>query len=467
MSTQTGSTSAQANWFVSAGDRDHDQTQRFLSEGIWESSNPDDASRDLVRSMRPGERIAIKSHPYEGRKQPSVMDIKAVGTITENLNDGKRVKVKWAGIEPARKWYFFTYIGKIWRVLPGNWMREALIAFTFDNKPQDMDRFRNDPFWQGRYGIPVSGTRPLDFIEGSENSTDVPYSVEEILKNGCVLKREKLSEILTRLHDKKNLILQGPPGTGKTWLAKRLARALIGTRDDKRICAVQFHPNLSYEDFVRGWRPGKDGKLALADGVFMEAVGEARKDADTPFVVVIEEINRGQPAQIFGELLTLLEADKRNAASALTLVYPDPGTDEKTPVWLPKNLHVIGTMNVADRSLALVDLALRRRFAFVDLGPELNGAWLQWVTDHGIPPDTAKDIQQRITTLNDKIEKDDQLGRHFLVGHSYVTPTERVQDAREWFRQIVATEIRPLLDEYWFDNPEKVEEASTALLADG
>ena len=160
MNTKTDSTGAQANWFVGAsyGGTD-DQMPRFLAEGIWENGY-DDKLLDVVRSMRPGERIAIKSSytrkhglPFDSRgRAVSVMGIKAVGTITENLNDGKRVKVDWAKVEPVREWYFYTHRATIWRVLPGEWMNDALIAFAFDGKPQDVDRFRNEPFWRERYG---------------------------------------------------------------------------------------------------------------------------------------------------------------------------------------------------------------------------------------------------------------------------------------------------------------------------
>src|SRR5262249_18779249 len=184
----------------------------------------------------------------------------------------------------------------------------------------------------------------------------VAYTVEDLLKDGCFLERPEIERLLDRLRTKKNLILQGPPGTGKTWIAKRLAFALMGQKDESKVRAVQFHPNLSYEDFVRGWRPTGDGKLSLVDGVFMETIKAASKDSSSKFVVVIEEINRGNPAQIFGELLTLLEAGKRTPSEALELCYPD-ADGKRRPVHVPENLYVIGTMNIADRSLALVDLA--------------------------------------------------------------------------------------------------------------
>ena len=147
------------------------------------------------------------------------------------------------------------------------------------------------------------------------------FTVEDIVDDGCFVDQQRISSILNRLRSKKNLILQGPPGTGKTWLAKRLAWALVGRKDASRVRAVQFHPNLSYEDFVRGWRPSSDGTLDLVDGPFLEMLEAATRDAEGTYVLVIEEVNRGNPAQILGEMLTLLEADKRNPDSALELTY--------------------------------------------------------------------------------------------------------------------------------------------------
>ena len=280
------------------------------------------------------------------------------------------------------------------------------------------------------------------------------YSISDIIADGCFIDQASLEKLIDRLRIKKNLILQGPPGTGKTWLAKRLAYALMGQKDPQRLRAVQFHPNLSYEDFVRGWRPSGDGKLSLVDGAFMEAVEDAR-NTSRPYVVVIEEINRGNPAQIFGEMLTLLEADKRYPEEALELCYRKFSNER---VYIPSNLYVIGTMNVADRSLALVDLAFRRRFAFIDLEPNLNEAWRKWlVTRAGIALDDVKNIEERISQLNETIASDPTLGPQFRIGHSYVTPPlDGISgDTMEWFNQVVNTEIRPLLDEYWFDAPER------------
>ncbi|MFC0200164.1 AAA family ATPase [Paracoccus rhizosphaerae] len=682
--------------------------------------------------MRPGDRIAIKSSytrkhglPFDNRGSTvSVMAIKAIGTITSNLDDGKHVRVDWTPAESPREWYFYTNRATVWRVAPGGWMEDGLLAFAFDARPQDIDRFRNEPFWRERFGdidverrfcwtgfyravaaklldyradrrpliegihaiakntaglsylqdrYPEGGTGPLRdicpftamgtfnrsmtdanrrliagalakligveeeppasfegipilnnqrswffrygdkrgegdidrlwdvfaaaaalvetdqpelraaFIEaydaavqvwgaswnlstglywshpwefptldsnsrtfltdrlqlkipvmgpqkpcsgatylklvdelnarfgeesypvhsfpelslaswhhkspedmqhapdegapavtGDEDEAAVepvqlpapvePYDVDDIQRDGCFLERAEIERLLERLRMRKNLILQGPPGTGKTWIAKRLAFALMGERDEARVRAVQFHPNLSYEDFVRGWRPGGDGKLTLADGVFMEAIHAALSRPEARFVVIIEEINRGNPAQIFGELLTLLEAGKRTPREALELCYPD-GDGVRRPVHVPENLFVIGTMNIADRSLALVDFAFRRRFAFIGLEPRLGPAWRRWVTEKGgVEPALADDIEKRILALNARIAE--SFGRQFEIGHSYVTPTAKLEPGttREWFRQVAETEIGPLLEEYWFDAPKLAREAVEKLL---
>ena len=292
------------------------------------------------------------------------------------------------------------------------------------------------------------------------------YSVENIVEEGCFLGRDRLEAILERWRDKKNLILQGPPGTGKTWLAKKLAFALIGSRSPSQVHPLQFHPNLSYEDFVRGWRPSgiENRPLELVDGPFLTAVEDAKNEPARDFVVVIEEINRGNPAQIFGEMLTLLEADKRTSDEALALSYPRQSNER---VHIPGNLYVIGTMNVADRSLALVDLALRRRFAFVDLEPAFGDLWRSWVSDQcGLDGEFLADVERRMTALNQTISDDALLGPQFRVGHSVVTPSDKAVIANpvQWFTQVVETEIGPLLDEYWFDAAASARSAKEDLL---
>lgn len=719
---------ASVYWFVGAsfGGTD-DQIQRFLDEGIWELRNPTDKESALVKSMAPGDPIAIKSTyvrknnlPFDNKGNAvSTMAIKAIGTVTGNPGDGLKVQVAWDKSSPLREWYFFTFRKTVWRVLPGDWAADGLIEFTFENKPQDLGRFRNAPYWRERFGdaaldkrrfiwtgfyaavadklldfrdkraelvagihniagrvdglsylqdqfidgssgplkdicpfttmgifnrgttdsnrkiiaaelakflgveesvpdsfegipvlnnqkswffgyekhrkpddidalweifaeairfadkedtearssfmaaydnatqryqvgwnltmglywirpwdyptldsqsrsyiddrlgikIGVNGPRgrcnandyltvletiearfqeeaypvhsfpelslaawlhegtgtptPLSASDGGEDQKPpeeailpppiVPYSIDDILADGCFIERDKLDRMLERLRTKKNLILQGPPGTGKTWLAKRLAYALMGQRNDSKVRALQFHPNLSYEDFVRGWRPAGEGKLTLVDGPFMEMVKAALKEPTVQHIVVIEEINRGNPAQIFGEMLTLLEVDKRTPTEALELCYRRSDGER---VFIPDNLYVIGTMNISDRSIALVDLALRRRFAFIDLEPKFGKIWQDWVQEKcGIDSEILIAIEKRILALNEEISADTGLGRQFRIGHSYVTPPFRIPigDAREWFKQVVETEIGPLLDEYWFDSLDKASKARKRL----
>ena len=301
-------------------------------------------------------------------------------------------------------------------------------------------------------------TRPPESPQG--------YAVENIVSDGCFLPESELLSILDRLRAKKNLILQGPPGTGKTWLARKLAFALMGSRSESRVRPFQFHPNLSYEDFVRGWRPDSAGRLALVDGPFLEAAINAREDPSNSYVVVIEEINRGNPAQILGEMLTLMEADKRTPGEALALSYPR-NTNER--VYIPSNLYIIGTMNVADRSLALVDFALRRRFAFYDLEPTFGERWRSWVSEQcDIDPSFLANVEERLISLNETISGDKTLGPQFRVGHSVVTPSAEtnVEDPREWFRQVVETEILPLLGEYWFEDRDRARSEGAKLLQD-
>jgi MoxR-like ATPase len=284
-----------------------------------------------------------------------------------------------------------------------------------------------------------------------------PYGLDDLEAEGCFVPRARIEGIVERLRRKKNLILQGPPGTGKTWLAKRLGDLLVGHRQSGRVRVVQFHPNVSYEDFVRGYRPGSDGKLRIVDGLFMEAVKAAKARPELPMVVVIEEINRGNPAQVFGELLTLLESSKRNLESAIELTYagPDEGQGElRHAVHLPDNLYVIGTMNTADRSIAMVDIAFRRRFTFENLRPALDEAWLTFVAERGMPRDFALRIRNAVDSLNDTIRSSKTLGPDYCLGHSFFTPHDRLEDgsAQYWMDGVVEAEVSPLIYEYWFDD---------------
>jgi len=348
------------------------------------------------------------------------------------------------------------------------WAVDELIKFTFEGKQQDYDLFLE--MWGWSDSEPTDENSPIEQVieleEPNQNSSSpahATYSIDNILSEGCFLDRRRLEDILEHWQLKKSLILQGPPSTGKTWLARKLAYALIGQKDDRRVQAVQFHPNLSYEDFIRGWRPVGEGRLELRNGPFLNWVDAARNDPNSDYVIVIEEINRGNPAQIFGEMLTLLEADKRRKEEALGLSYRKSDDEQ---VFVPLNLFVIGTMNTADRSLALVDLAFRRRFAFEELEPVFGAKWREWVSRNcGIDSAFLDRIERRLLDLNRQIADDKSLGRQFCIGHSFITPPigSSIPNASVWFDRVVEKEIGPLLEECWFDSPDTARKAKDDL----
>lgn len=468
-------------WFVGAmwGDGEGDQMSRFLREGIWQNGYEDKFS-EQVKKIKVGDRIAIKASfvrlhgaPFDNRgKSVSAMKIKAIGTVTRNHGDGRTVDVDWEPLSAPREWYFYTYRATITRArVEDEVLARRLVAFTFDGAPQDYGFFMAQPYWRDRFidsedanAVEVNGFEQAETLEEVEQALPVArYGVSDIASEGCFVSEGELEGMLKRWSEKKNLILQGPPGTGKTWLAKRLAKALIGLKSvpDEQLRVVQFHPALSYEDFVRGYRPGGDGRLTLTDGLFLQVVQAAIAKPDLEHVLIIEEINRGNPAQVLGEMLTLLESSKRTRAEAMELAY-SKARGEK--VYVPENLYVIGTMNIADRSLALVDLALRRRFAFVNLVPSFNEAWQRWCEGKGMDASFTNHIRARMSALNQEIAEDRALGEQFQIGHSYVTPHEQVADAQTWFSEVVLSEIGPLLNEYWFDAPKRAEQSIARLL---
>lgn len=269
------------------------------------------------------------------------------------------------------------------------------------------------------------------------------YTKENFLKD-VYISEEKYDKLVTVLKRKKNIILQGAPGVGKTFLAKRLAYSIMGEKDDERINFIQFHQNYSYEDFVMGYRPIEEG-FELKYGIFYNFCQKATKNPDKDYFFIIDEINRGNLSKIFGELLMLIEADYRDEKAILAYT----GSDFS----VPKNLHIIGMMNIADRSLAMIDYALRRRFSFFDIEPAFDSEGFSNYKKE-FSNNTFDELIKTIKELNKEITKDNSLGKGFCIGHSYFCNAEECTEA--WMKDIVEFDILPMLSEYWFDDEVKL-----------
>ena len=266
------------------------------------------------------------------------------------------------------------------------------------------------------------------------------------------ISEEDFKQTISLLKRKKNIILQGPPGVGKTFIARKIAYEMIGLANDDNIEMVQFHQSYSYEDFIQGLRPCKTG-FELKNGMFYTFCRKALAHPDRKFFFIIDEINRGNLSKIFGELMMLIEHDKRDKKYAIKLTYAE---DENDTFYIPANLYIIGTMNTADRSLAIVDYALRRRFAFVTLLPIFNDEFCSFLSSQGLGQNLIKHILKSIQTVNHHIKSDINLGVGFQIGHSYFCSYVNALDEKRWYNEVILFEIRPLLEEIWFDNPDKV-----------
>ena len=288
-----------------------------------------------------------------------------------------------------------------------------------------------------------------DDVEEQE-ITYPPYDAEKFLEE-VYMDEKSYHSLVALIEKKKNVILQGAPGVGKTFAAKRLAYSIMGVKNKERVKMVQFHQSYSYEDFIMGFRPTGIG-FELKKGVFYNFCKTAEIDSENDYFFIIDEINRGNLSRIFGELLMLIENDKRGVE--LQLLYSDEMFS------IPANVYIIGMMNTADRSLAMLDYALRRRFAFYEMKP---GFETDGFREYRMSLNSTKfdNLMNCVEDLNGVITADESLGEGFCIGHSYFCNLKEATD--QVLSGIIEFELIPLLREYWFDEPVKAKDWSNHL----
>ncbi|HBN00383.1 MAG TPA: hypothetical protein DD384_04025 [Firmicutes bacterium] len=286
---------------------------------------------------------------------------------------------------------------------------------------------------------------PIATTDGFEK-----YNAERFLSE-VYMTKERYETLVHLLKNKKNVILQGAPGVGKTFTAKRLAYSIMGEKDENRVEFVQFHQNYSYEDFIMGYKPEGES-FALKHGIFYNFCKKAEGQPNKEFFFIIDEINRGNMSKIFGELMMLIERDYRG--TQVTLAY------DGKPFSVPKNLYIIGMMNTADRSLAMIDYALRRRFSFFEMEAGFASDGFKAYLDK-FDNENFAELIEKIVELNKEIAADGSLGIGFCIGHSYFCGQTECTD--EWLREVVEYDILPMLNEYWFDDKNKVQKWENVL----
>ena len=341
----------------------------------------------------------------------------------------------------------FPHIRQVHWTHVGNWSIDRTLALktltdiTYD---QELVKSIEASFLDGEDTVGIEEPRMV-FPE---------YSAEDFLRS-VYMERERYDAIVGLLRAKKNIILQGAPGVGKTFAAKRLAYSMMGVKDASRVMLVQFHQSYSYEDFIEGYRPSGQG-FELVKGAFYSFCKKAADDEDNEYFFIIDEINRGNLSKIFGELFMLIESDKRGPKNKLQLLY------SRELFYVPRNVYIIGMMNTADRSLAMLDYALRRRFAFVELRPAFDSDGFR---DYcaGLDNSRFEALVREVESLNRVIAEDESLGEGFCIGHSYFCNMDADTCTDAAMASIVEYELIPMLKEYWFDEPGKVREWSDRL----
>lgn len=334
----------------------------------------------------------------------------------------------------------------------GSWFRDKKFAQKTLTEVTDYTDFVAEVsayFENGFEGDAIEG------IGGDESFLDYPeYDMGQFL-NEAYMSEEEYDMLVGVLRSKKNIILQGAPGVGKTFIAKRLAYSVIGVKNPDRVQMVQFHQSYSYEDFIEGYRPSADG-FELQKGAFYSFCKKAAEDDENAYFFIIDEINRGNLSKIFGELFMLIENDKRGPKNKLQLLY------SRELFYVPSNVYLIGMMNTADRSLAMLDYALRRRFAFFDLRPGFDSNGFITYRD-GLGNVKLNDLIACVVRLNEAISADETLGEGFCIGHSYFCGMRATDVTNAKLSAIVEYELVPMLREYWFDEPSKVREWADVL----
>ena len=376
------------------------------------------ATYDFVHTLKPGDIIFVK----KGTRQ-----IIGRGVVTGEY-----------GHQPSRKEY--KNVRSVEWQVTGEWgYDEKLVLKTLT----DITKYPNF-VTQLEALVNCTPKTPLT----KKNQT---YTLNDFLKD-VYMDAAEYNDLKETLELKKNIIIQGAPGVGKTFSAKRLAYSIMGEIDEKRIGFVQFHQNYSYEDFVMGFKPNANGGFDLQHGIFYKFCTKAANDPNREYFFIIDEINRGNLSKIFGELLMLIENNYRG--DKITLAY----NEEQFAV--PKNLYIIGMMNTADRSLAMIDYALRRRFSFYSMKPgfDSNGFKLY---QKALNSTKFNHLIEKVKELNKAIVEDDSLGSGFEIGHSYFCNQKSINNA--WLRLVVNYDIIPMLEEYWFDNKDRVNSWSQIL----
>ena len=400
---------------------DMKKAMKELIDPKYTYTNAAHATWQFVNEMKPGDIIFVKNglHKIVGRGvvESNYFFDETVGDGFKNLR-----KVRW------------THIGE-WEH-PGQAAIKTLTDIT-------------------RWPDYVNKLKQLfvdeEIVDDEEIEEELEVYNEALFLNDVFMNKSDYDILKSLISVKKNVILQGSPGVGKTYIAEKLAYSLLGKVDKDRIEFIQFHQSYCYEDFIEGFRPSKDNSFTLKKGIFYNFCMKALQDSENNYFFIIDEINRGNLSKIFGELFMLIEADKRN--KELPLLY----SGDKFKV--PSNVYLIGLMNTADRSLAMLDYALRRRFAFFTIKPGFSSEGFKKYQS-SLNNDKFNKLVEMIEMLNQEIANDESLGEGFEIGHSYFC---NFKNETSNISNIIEFELIPLLKEYWFDDPSKVREWSNKL----